>query len=262
MSLLAVDLRYKRSGIACLLFLFPVSESKCVFEYQIGVIYGYKNVLLCLYIVVLSVSSTRIYHVVPIWFSAQPQSQFQRRAACPAARRLAMKTILSPRCRTQCLLICRSSSNSLRLLFNYDLPMEPLSITTGCLSLVGTITKVSITISTFVRTARDARSDLDSISRELLSLKTVLELLADDTQETPKSIPPTLEKQVSSIISNCDDVLQDIEKSLQKYEKVKRASAKWAWEGRDEIGRLRTTLEAHKSALELALDMVALYDAI
>lgn len=138
--------------------------------------------------------------------------------------------------------------------------MEPLSITTGCLSLVGTITKVSLAINTFVRTARDARSDLDSISRELLSLKTVLELLAEDTQGKPRAIPQTLEKQIASIISNCDGVLQDIERALQKYGKVKLASAKWAWDGRDEASRLRITLEAHKSALELALDMVALYD--
>jgi Fungal N-terminal domain of STAND proteins len=136
--------------------------------------------------------------------------------------------------------------------------MDPLSITTGCLSLVGTIAKVSLTINTFVRTAREARRDLDSISRELLSLRTVLELLAQDTQERPKAIPNALEKQISSIISNCGGVLQDIEKSLQRYEEGKMKSMKWAWSGRDDVGRLRATLEAHKSALQLALDMIAL----
>ena len=137
--------------------------------------------------------------------------------------------------------------------------MDPLSIATGCLSLVGTITKVSLTLSAFVRTARDARNDLDSVSRELLSLRTVLELLAEDTKSTSNPVPQNLEKQISGIVGNCDAAVQDIERSLQKHETKKMASINWAWSGREEMARLRSTLEAHKSALELALDMVALY---
>ena len=139
--------------------------------------------------------------------------------------------------------------------------MEPLSITTGCLSLVGTIAKVSITITNFVRTARDSRRDLDIVSRELGSLQTVLQLLADDTQDTPKAIPQNLETQIEGIIGNCNGTVEDIEKILQKYREAKLRCTKWAWSGRDDMTRLRTTLEAHKSALELALEMIALYAA-
>jgi hypothetical protein len=72
---------------------------------------------------------------------------------------------------------------------------------------VGTITKVFLTINIFVRTARDALGDLDLVSRELISLKTVLELLAEDTKGTAHTLPQNLEKQISGIIGNCNGVV-------------------------------------------------------
>ena len=71
--------------------------------------------------------------------------------------------------------------------------MDPLSITATCIALVSTITKTSLLIGGFVKDVRAARSDLDGVSRELLSLKTVLELLADDvTESTNESLAQTL----------------------------------------------------------------------
>ena len=52
------------------------------------------------------------------------------------------------------------------------------------------------------------------------------------------------------------------ENTLRKHEKGKLAGAKWDWSGRDDMAGLRTTLHAHKSALELALEMIALYVSI
>jgi hypothetical protein len=73
--------------------------------------------------------------------------------------------------------------------------MDPLSISATCISLVGTIVKTSIVVTGFVRDVRAARSDLDAVSRELLSLKTVLELLADDVADpTSESFPETLKR--------------------------------------------------------------------
>jgi len=135
--------------------------------------------------------------------------------------------------------------------------MEPLSIATACLSLAGTVAKVSQSIRTFVRTAREARSDLDLVSRELHSLQIVLELLAEDTEETPKAIP--LEKQIGGIVEFCNSVVQDIAKVLQKHEKGKLTGIKWALSGRDDVARLKSMLEAQKSALEIVLEMVNLY---
>jgi hypothetical protein len=139
--------------------------------------------------------------------------------------------------------------------------MDPLSITTACVGLVTTIAKVSITVNGFVREVRDARGDLDAVSRELLSLKTVLELLSDDAEtSTGGGFPQSLIKQISGILKNCHGVLGQIESSLQNHSGAGvKKGVKWSLSGRDDMNKLRSSLEAHKSALDIALDMVALY---
>jgi uncharacterized protein YoxC len=137
--------------------------------------------------------------------------------------------------------------------------MDPLSLTTGCIALAGTITKVSVSINSFVRTAREARSDLDSVSRELGSLQTVLELLAEDIQEAPRYIPANLEKQICGIVSSCSEVVESVDKSIQEHKNGKMGSVRWAWSGKKEMEAFRRLLESHKSSLELALELVAMY---
>jgi hypothetical protein len=138
--------------------------------------------------------------------------------------------------------------------------MDPLSIAGTCISLVGTITKASILATSFVRDVRAARSDLDAVSRELLSLKTVLELLADDVANpTEKPFPETLKKQIAGILTSCSGVVIEIEQTLKNHEGTGlKKSAQWAVSGKGDTAKLRSSLEAHKCALEIALDMVAL----
>jgi ankyrin repeat protein len=139
--------------------------------------------------------------------------------------------------------------------------MDPLSITAACSTLVTTVLKVSIQINGFVREVRDARWDLDAVSRELISLKTVLEILSEDAENsTGGGFPQSLVRQICGILTNCGGVLEQIEASLQKHAGggVKRG-VKWSLSGRDDVNKLRSSLEAHKSALDIALEMVALY---
>lgn len=112
----------------------------------------------------------------------------------------------------------------------------------------------------FVKDVRAARSDFDTVSRELLSVKIVLELLADDVDEyTNHSILQTLKKQIAGIVTNCTSVVVDIEGTLKKNDGGKlNKAAKWVASGRNDIAKLQSSFEAHKSALETALDMVTL----
>lgn len=138
--------------------------------------------------------------------------------------------------------------------------MDPLSITASCFGLISTITSASLVVIGFVKDVRAARSDLDVVSRELISLKTILELLADDVNDSSnESIPQTLQKQIAGIVTNCTGVVVDIEKTLKKHEggKMSKAAA-WVTSGKKDVAKLQTSLEAHKSALEIALDMVTL----
>jgi len=117
-----------------------------------------------------------------------------------------------------------------------------------------------VTISTFVRQVRDARVDLDAVSRELVSLKSILEILAEDAAGSgANGLPESLTMQIQGIMSGCDDVIIQITRILSKYDGNSLvARSQWAISGRGDIDKLRSSLEAHKSALNIALDMLSL----
>ncbi|KAF4462070.1 hypothetical protein FALBO_11125 [Fusarium albosuccineum] len=138
--------------------------------------------------------------------------------------------------------------------------MDPFSIVTGCAGLVQIIGSLSVQIHTFVRTCRETRGDLDRVSRELLSLRTVLELIQEDAADESKPFPPTLKQHVTGIVSNCNAVVLEIQSCIEKYgDNRLKSKASWAINGQGDIMKLRSSLEAHKIALELALDMLALH---
>ena len=135
--------------------------------------------------------------------------------------------------------------------------MDPISIAVGCGSLISLIAKTSTTINSFVREVRGARADLDAVSRELHSLSNVLDLLADDGAV---QLPEQLTAQVSSILQNCQGVVAEIEVALKAHAgggNVKQRVG-WAWTGHGDMEKLRSSLEAHKSALNIAVDMASL----
>ncbi|KAG5803635.1 hypothetical protein H9Q74_012098 [Fusarium xylarioides] len=141
--------------------------------------------------------------------------------------------------------------------------MDPLSIATGCTTLISTIGSLSLSINTFVRTCREARGDLDRVARELLSLQTVLELIQEDVTDESKTFPTTLERHVSGIITNCNSVVVELQECITKYGGDSRLKSKagWAINGQGDVAKLRSNLEAHKAASELALDMLSLHVA-
>jgi hypothetical protein len=127
--------------------------------------------------------------------------------------------------------------------------MDPLSITVACVSLTATVAKTSVAVTTFVRAVRSARSDIDGVSRELVSLSTLLELITEDAQDI-HVFPETLRKQIFGIL---------VQRLIAEYDKQSTSNGfKWAWTGSEDVARLRLSLEAHKSALEIALEMVTL----
>ena len=139
--------------------------------------------------------------------------------------------------------------------------MDPLSISLACITLIGAICQTSIVVTNFVRDVRGVKNELDGVSRELQSLKVVLEILADDTKDGSKGpLPETLKRQIAGIVKNCMGVVAEIELTLKRHEGTGLAkAARWTAIGQGDISKLQLSLEAHKSALEIALDMVTLY---
>jgi STAND-like protein len=139
---------------------------------------------------------------------------------------------------------------------------DPLSITSGCAGLLAAIASATICIHEFVRTIREAQSDLNGVSRELASLGSVLELIRQNAADgaTSRPILETISRHLSGIISNCNVVVADIERLLENCgNDGATATAEWALSGRGDMDKLRSSLEAHTSALSLASDMISLY---
>jgi hypothetical protein len=139
--------------------------------------------------------------------------------------------------------------------------MDPLSISVSCITLITTISRVTVAVTSFIREVRDARGDLDAISWELFSLRTVLDLLAEDT-EGPHSekLPERLRDQILDILKNCNRVVADVQSSLQKHNtsRLGRAGHWTMGGGKGDMMKFRSSLETHKTALGIALDMVAI----
>ncbi|KAF4979213.1 hypothetical protein FZEAL_4522 [Fusarium zealandicum] len=134
------------------------------------------------------------------------------------------------------------------------------SITGGCADLITTIETLSAKIHSFVRTCREARRDLDRVSRELQSLRSVLVLIEEDAGNGAKSFPQKIGQHISGIISNCSSVVVGIQSCIEGYEdgRATQTGATWATVGHGDLARLCTGLEIHKAALELALDLLFL----
>ncbi|KAK4463656.1 hypothetical protein QBC42DRAFT_265315 [Cladorrhinum samala] len=137
---------------------------------------------------------------------------------------------------------------------------DPLSIVTGCVGLVATIGTMAVRITSFVRAVREARGDLDSISRELASLQTILDLIQADAS---KILPETLIRHLEGIIENCNAVMKDLERVLDKYQQGgRRAVSKWATYGKQDVAGLRARLETNTRSLNLAVDYMSLITTI
>lgn len=128
-----------------------------------------------------------------------------------------------------------------------------------CITLGNDIAKTSLVLNGFVREVREARADVDGISRELHSLQSVLNLLKEDTE----LFPTLLAAQTPTVLDHCCKVVEELDdcfSSLNRGDLSRQEKRKlWAARGRKASSRFRPALEAHRAIIGLALDLVEAY---
>lgn len=134
------------------------------------------------------------------------------------------------------------------------------SISADCVSLSGSrIPQLLASLTAFVRHVREARSDIDALSRELHSLQTVLELLREDAD----LFPAELVERTAVVVKHCSSVVEKIDVSISALDDTGRSKQEkrgaWLDTGVEEMAGFRTALEAHRLALGLAVDLVGVY---
>ncbi|KAI0448805.1 Rho GTPase activation protein [Xylaria acuta] len=134
--------------------------------------------------------------------------------------------------------------------------MDSPSIAADCIALDSKIAKLLLTLTSFVRHVREARADVDAVSRELHSLQTVLGLLEEDAV----LFPPDLAQHTPAIVKQCSCVIDKLDESVSVFDgpqlSKQEKRTRWLGVGRIETANFRTTLEAHKAVIGLALDLV------
>jgi hypothetical protein len=135
--------------------------------------------------------------------------------------------------------------------------MDPVSVSITCAGLLTAVLRLSLQIGLFVSNVRDAKKDMDLVSRELSSLSLSLNLLRDDSAKI--DYPEGAKQSLVEIIGNCVSIIRQMETLLERFSSESlRGSAHWAFTGRDEMNKLRSTLEAYRAAIDVALEMVTM----
>lgn len=134
--------------------------------------------------------------------------------------------------------------------------MDPVSVALGCIALLPPITKASTSIATFVLEVREARKEMNMVQAELVALRSVLEILAQDMKVCPEHIfPSVLVENIKSIIAECKIAVNEIERCIAAHTVDQTSkSIKWALFGRETMLRYKSILGAYQSALNMAID--------
>ena len=134
--------------------------------------------------------------------------------------------------------------------------MDPFTIATTCVGLVSAITELSLQIKDFARTFRETRRDLELVTSELQSLLICLECLQTDYSNGRVSYPENISKSLLLVLQHCKNVtdqMQSLIKETSSATVTKRLH--WATNGRQRMNELRCSLESHKGAIDIALEM-------
>ncbi|KAB5583144.1 hypothetical protein GE09DRAFT_292061 [Coniochaeta sp. 2T2.1] len=139
--------------------------------------------------------------------------------------------------------------------------MDPLSVASGCVGIMGAIVKTSSTIRQFVRDVREARGQLSTTAQQLAELEMTISLIEDDhnTETDTVCMPETVTKQTAAVIQSCLQVLGELDTVMDQYNpRSHRAPLKWAFKGKDEVAALNRQLEAHSRTLQMSLEVSTL----
>jgi hypothetical protein len=126
--------------------------------------------------------------------------------------------------------------------------MDPLSIAASAFGLAGGIAKTSLALTQFSNSFRGAAEDLNAISAELQALSSILDPL-----------PESLISQVDNTLTGCVVMIDQIADTIEKYRRnTTWTKTKWVLMGKDDVLKLRDSLEAYKMALSIGLHALSM----
>jgi Fungal N-terminal domain of STAND proteins len=135
--------------------------------------------------------------------------------------------------------------------------VEPLSVATACVSLTAGIANLLLQINAFITSIQNAPTEMRGVSDELSSLSVSVESLRANSNVV--QYPVGMQDSLVSVLQNCDLVTREMSALLSKMSSMKLArKIQWTISGQKDMNKLRSSLESHKSALNIALGLTSL----
>lgn len=125
--------------------------------------------------------------------------------------------------------------------------------------LIDLIDRDTNTISQFTRDVPESRQNLSRISRDLVSLRTVIEhMVSSIGSNNIDQRPDILKEHIPTLLRNCIPVLNDVYLKL-KDPRISETyqAARWVLYVKVAMKKLHLDVEMHKSAFELALGLIS-----
>ena len=136
---------------------------------------------------------------------------------------------------------------------------DPLSIAASCIAVMTAVGQTTRLVRDFVRTYRNARTDLVRLSQETSGLDLILQSLHDIVSDGTgiAGVPPQVLEQLDTIIRDCGSILDNIQAVLDGFVGT-WAETTWVLTGKKKIADQVVLLEANRKALDLALSTIDL----
>ncbi|KAI7919536.1 hypothetical protein M0657_007005 [Pyricularia oryzae] len=128
---------------------------------------------------------------------------------------------------------------------------EPKTVAESCQELSNLLEEISVSMTAFIRTHREARIDLRELPGELTKLKTILELLHGDLEAGIAVAPQPLELELAGLVS-------DLHHVILRAQGLLAGAGETTEQQMSELKAVHTLIAAQGSALEITLDLVPL----
>lgn len=139
---------------------------------------------------------------------------------------------------------------------------DPLSITLGCVSLIGVVSKFSIKITLFAREAHEALNDMAALRQELSTFSFSLDVLPYLCDAGKAPYPEELKRKLVGLMGVCAGIINGIEDLLDKMSSGSLArSVQCAAYGQKDMEKLRSNLKGYVLAVDCVMHTVNQYEA-
>ena len=135
--------------------------------------------------------------------------------------------------------------------------MDPFTVTTACIGTIAGISQLTSQITNFIRQLKDAQDDMQAVLAQLGAVAKGLEQLRDES--TKINYPEDLQQRLIDMVRDCDTVVTSMQRVLDEASNATTARRlQWTLTGKNNMTKLSSRLEAHKTAVVVAVSVASL----